>query len=164
MSGSGPLLVQQGTEPALQVFLQYQSHFSLLCPSSPARPPCTAGYNVAPGNGGSTHSCSGLKVEQEPEKGVASLSGECGRLTQPPAAAEAILDSGTTESKGSPTPGITSLRVKPEVFSNNEIQPQIHSPQHADKLFMFKITSLRNMKPVLDFHLLHWAASQPGDS
>lgn len=84
------------------VFLQYWFHFSLLCPSTPARPPCTAGFNTALGNGGSTHSCSRLKLEKYPEKGTASLAEKHGRLTQPSAAAGAILDSGTTESEGSP--------------------------------------------------------------
>lgn len=78
------------------IFLQHWSRFSLLCPSTPARPPCTAGYNTALGNRGS---CSRLKLEKCPEKGILP---QAGRLTQPPAAAEAILDCGTTESQGPP--------------------------------------------------------------
>lgn len=54
-----------------QVLLQYWSHFSLLCPSTPVRHPCSAGYNMALGNGGSTHSCSGLELEKYPEEGIA---------------------------------------------------------------------------------------------
>lgn len=91
------------------VFLQFWSHFSVLCPSfTPVRPPHTAGYNMALGNGDSTNSCSRLKLEKYPKKGIASLAGERGRLTQPPAAAEAILDRGTTERKGSPQEPVPS--------------------------------------------------------
>lgn len=57
---------------------------------------------MALGNGDSTHICSRLKLEKYPKKGIASLAGERGRLTQPPAAAKAILDRGTTESNAPP--------------------------------------------------------------
>lgn len=68
---------------------------------------------MALGNGGSTRSCSRLKLEKRPEKGIASsLAGERGRLTQPPAAAEVILDSGTTESKGTPQEAVPSVQNK----------------------------------------------------
>lgn len=88
-------------------------------------------------DGGSTHSCSGLKRDKYPEKGAAALAGEQGKLTEPPAAAEAIWGRG---------PPRTPLRVKPQVFPNNETQPQINSQQYAKKLLMFEITSLPTMK------------------
>lgn len=50
------------------------------CLSTPLRPPCTAGYNAALGNGGSARSCSGLKLEKDPEKGAAAPAAERGRL------------------------------------------------------------------------------------
>lgn len=85
----------------------------------------------------STCSCSGLKGDKNPEKRAAALAGKQGKLMEPPAAAEAIWGS---------SPPWTPPGVKPQIFPNNEIQPQINPQQHADKLLMFEITSLPTMK------------------
>lgn len=79
----------------------------------------------------------GLKRDKNPEKWAAALAGEWGKLTEPLAAAEAIWGS---------SPSRTPPGAKPQIFPNNEIQPQINPHQYVDKLLVFEITSLPTMK------------------
>lgn len=109
-----------------------------ICPcSDPFVPAVPIAPRHAGTEQGSRGSCSGLKQDKNSEKWAAALAGEWGKLTEPLAAAEAIWGS---------SPSRTPPGAKPQIFPNNEIQPQINPHQYVDKLLVFEITSLPTMK------------------